>query len=557
MHNSVENVISIRVNYFHNPARKEAKRWPHNTTPINTKNRSFVRWLLLLLLPLSTALTNIHIRRRRIAEKMGTPSSRRTTPTMTAATLMLLLLSSSFLSLVASVTAGTEVVRADRVDTRPSRKQRQRKRTTPTGRRRLGGGSDSHLPALSSSSVSSPSRHHNSVPTRNHHHPANFDLNESRIVGGSPVHSAEKYPWFAQPSDGSCGATLVAQDILVSAAHCVGAFQVGTYVRLGSNTYKRRGVRRLVLEVAKHPQYVARRNLYDLLVIKIEKAPSTLPTARLNLNNDRIPRPGQAVVAIGFGATDALGKKFSKQLRRVHLKAMSSRRCKKHWGRKYVGNAMVCAYKKRKDACVGDSGGPLFVQTHLGPTLVGVTSWGATRCGSKAGAYARISTSRDWLAQQICRFSQVGAYGCPLPPLQFQLVVQYDYYSDETGWELIGTAPAGSTENSNSTTMTATAATTTTTPLASQPFGHLTTQYGTSVFSLPDLVPGQAYTVILEDRVGDGFYGKYGEGYALVRAVRGSSVEWQTAQLVGDFTYRKEYGFVVPESLSSSLSSTG
>lgn len=53
-----------------------------------------------------------------------------------------------------------------------------------------------------------------------------------------------------------------------------------------------------------------------------------------------------------------------------------------------------------KDACYGDSGGPLttFEQNGIQPILVGLVSFGRG-CGrpSSPGVYARITAARDWI----------------------------------------------------------------------------------------------------------------------------------------------------------------
>ena len=54
---------------------------------------------------------------------------------------------------------------------------------------------------------------------------------------------------------------------------------------------------------------------------------------------------------------------------------------------------MICGGKQNKDACGGDSGGPLIANIDGKFTLVGVTSWGSSDCGSanNPGVYADIS----------------------------------------------------------------------------------------------------------------------------------------------------------------------
>ena len=70
---------------------------------------------------------------------------------------------------------------------------------------------------------------------------------------------------------------------------------------------------------------------------------------------------------------------------------------------------MICAGTESgaRDACNGDSGGPLFVQQDDGLTQVGIVSWGdgpldaEVACGHKNayGVYTRVSHYSDWIKE--------------------------------------------------------------------------------------------------------------------------------------------------------------
>jgi secreted trypsin-like serine protease len=72
---------------------------------------------------------------------------------------------------------------------------------------------------------------------------------------------------------------------------------------------------------------------------------------------------------------------------------------------------MLCAGSTDgvRDACNGDSGGPLFVAGKDGPEQVGVVSWGEgpfdanAACGhaNAFGVYTRLGNYRDWIAEKM------------------------------------------------------------------------------------------------------------------------------------------------------------
>ena len=65
---------------------------------------------------------------------------------------------------------------------------------------------------------------------------------------------------------------------------------------------------------------------------------------------------------------------------------------------------MICAGLEEggKDACVGDSGGPLICIDNGKPVLYGITSWGKG-CAQEGspGVYVRTAGVVDWIKEQM------------------------------------------------------------------------------------------------------------------------------------------------------------
>ena len=64
-----------------------------------------------------------------------------------------------------------------------------------------------------------------------------------------------------------------------------------------------------------------------------------------------------------------------------------------------------------RDACYGDSGGPLFAVTEAGPVQHGIVSWGegprdaSAACGhaNAYGVYTRVANYAGWIGRHLGR----------------------------------------------------------------------------------------------------------------------------------------------------------
>ncbi|UYV73377.1 CLIPD7 [Cordylochernes scorpioides] len=128
-----------------------------------------------------------------------------------------------------------------------------------------------------------------------------------------------------------------------------------------------------------------------------------------------LPPPGWGflnwrAVVTGWGKTDpALSNRYgTRLLQKVEVPIISNKECER-WHRSRGINLkiypeMICAgYESgQRDACVGDSGGPLMVVIEGRWTLVGITSAGFG-CAQwrQPGIYHSISSTVDWIAANI------------------------------------------------------------------------------------------------------------------------------------------------------------
>jgi secreted trypsin-like serine protease len=209
------------------------------------------------------------------------------------------------------------------------------------------------------------------------------------IVGGTAVPNG-KYPFMAYlklyrngKRSGFCGGSLIDQDSVLTAAHCL-INTTGAVVVVGRTDLrkKNRGQEIGASRAFIHPRYYG--NGYDAGVLKLSRPvkgikPIKLATARQN----DLEKPGHILTAAGWGVRKQRPDILPKRMRDVSIPVVSDSRAKRAYqsqGLKYLPSLQVAAGKKGKSPCYGDSGGPLFDSGSR--TQVGITSEGPRSCGS-------------------------------------------------------------------------------------------------------------------------------------------------------------------------------
>jgi secreted trypsin-like serine protease len=223
------------------------------------------------------------------------------------------------------------------------------------------------------------------------------------IVGGTAVPNG-KYPFVAfvalyrngKPY-ASCGGSLIDQDSVLTAAHCL-ENATGALVVVGRTDLqkKNRGQEIGASRPFIHPRYDG--SGHDAGVLKLRRPvkgikPIKLATAKQN----NLETPGRELTVAGWGLTGFNATHPTNRLRQAQVPVVSDRRAERSYDTAvespgYEPPLMIAAGNSSKEnACAGDSGGPLFDSGSR--TQVGIVSRGYYKCGTARypGVYTEVN----------------------------------------------------------------------------------------------------------------------------------------------------------------------
>uniref|UniRef100_A0A1Q3FTV2 trypsin n=1 Tax=Culex tarsalis TaxID=7177 RepID=A0A1Q3FTV2_CULTA len=236
-----------------------------------------------------------------------------------------------------------------------------------------------------------------------------FSVRKRLIVGGDKIDIGQvPYQVIVQLGDMVvCGGSLIAPSWILLASHClwdIRGYEHLLEIRAGSKNRLQGGEVRTVKWSTLHPNYDRVHLHHDIALLFLNHPMVFGPNVKCIRmpEQDYMPRARDDGFVAGWGLTNAdhdrtKSSNYPKELLGVKLPVLGFRTCNR-WYNNYTlyQDTQFCAgYPEgKRDACVGDSGGPYVV----GRMQVGVVSWGLS-CAKprQPGVFTDVGMYRNWI----------------------------------------------------------------------------------------------------------------------------------------------------------------
>lgn len=227
---------------------------------------------------------------------------------------------------------------------------------------------------------------------------------EGFIVGGSTASSGQFPHQVSLRSSGNshfCGGFIINTRWVGSAAHCtIGRSAGNTVSVVGTNHRTSGGFAHSTARIVNHPSYNSQTLANDISMVQTASTITFTSLVRSIPLGSTFIGGGVSATVSGWGQTSHPGSAAT-SLQFLTAPTLTNANCRSRFS---AGNAArvfdntICTFLRTgTGTCMGDSGGPLIA----GGNVIGAVSWGIACAQGFPDVFARISSHRTWMINQM------------------------------------------------------------------------------------------------------------------------------------------------------------